>query len=167
MPSEFIKSHKIAGVGPHPQLDKDTLSPWGIEMYSSVRGQVSAQQREHSQGMSKEWGLGCLELVMKSRGVPQMRAMHGHPWSGQGEAGMWCGKVISTSIYFYVGFVKVSHKQRLDTFHFSHVNTWQFFCWGQMNSLMILTVQVKVNCVAFPRKDSLVFRWPTRTKLPS
>lgn len=46
-------------------------------MYSSVRGQVSAQQREHSQGLSKEWGLGCLELVMKSRGVPQMRAMHG------------------------------------------------------------------------------------------
>lgn len=46
-------------------------------MYSSVRGQVSAQQREHSQRLSKEWGLGCLELVMKSRGVPQMRAMHG------------------------------------------------------------------------------------------
>lgn len=158
---EFIKSRRIAGVGQHPQLYKDTLSPWGIAMCSSVRGQVTAQQREHSQGMSKEWRLGFLRVNDEKE---RSSTNEGHTWvvplsgSGQRDAGMWCGQVISTSNYFYVGGAKVSRKQRLDTFRFSHVNIRQFLCWGQMSSPMTWAVQVKVNCVAFLRKDSLVFR---------
>lgn len=100
-------------------------------MCSSVRGQVTAQQREHSQGTSKEWRLSCLRVSDEKE---KSSTNEGHAWvvplsrSGQRDVGVWCGQVISTSNYFYVGGAKVSRKQRLDTFRFSHVNTRQFLC---------------------------------------
>lgn len=56
MPLNLSKSHRMVGVSEHPQLYKGTLSPGEMEMSSSMRGQVSAQQREHSWGAVRKSG---------------------------------------------------------------------------------------------------------------